>query len=560
MPHLTPNILALLPEYILTLAGILIMLVEAVLKPGTTRKPLGWLAIFSTCIAGYASLYQLGIVRTLGYPLLAFSSSIQVDAFSIFFHLLIAAVVVATLLSSLDYFDGHASHAGEYYALVLFGSVGMMLMTCSTELLMVFIGLEISSISTYIMAGFRKSQASASESSLKYFLLGSFATAFFLYGIALAFGATGSTSIAAIAAALGTTATPRMAFLALAMMLIGLGFKVSAAPFHLWTPDVYQGAPAPIVGLMSTAPKAAAFAVLLRLTFSGFPHMQHRWSMLLWLLAAVSMTLGNLGALKQSDVKRLLAYSSIAHAGYLLVAFTAFPQAGIAAACFYTAAYAAMNVGAFAIVTQVSGYSETLRTIDDFKGLALRRPILSAVFAFFLLSLIGIPFTGGFFGKFYVFTSALQSGHVWLAVIGLLNSGVACFYYLRLLSSVYTRPEPLTAQDAGALTPADHALPGTPLTSRVPHSSQSHRDEWDVQTPLATSPATARVALPRISAPAALAILLTAAATLILGILPTRILHLANSAATTLTTAPPLNTTAAAPPVPIESATETASH
>jgi NADH-quinone oxidoreductase subunit N len=301
---LPAQVIALLPEYILTGAGVLIMLIEPVLKPARSRKPLGWLAIAGAVAAGLVSWYQL----RLGV-LTAFSGSIQVDPFSIFFHLLIAAVVVATLLGSLEYFEGKAGHAGEYYALVLFGSVGMMLMTCSVELLMVFIGLEISSISTYIMAGFRKTEVAASESSIKYFLLGSFATAFFLYGIALAFGATGSTSIAAIAAGLGSSATPRMAFLALAMMIVGLGFKVSAAPFHVWTPDVYQGAPAPVVGLMSTAPKAAAFAVLLRITFSGFPLMQHRWAILLWVLAALSMTIGNLGALMQRDVKRMLAYS-----------------------------------------------------------------------------------------------------------------------------------------------------------------------------------------------------------------------------------------------------------
>ena len=485
--HLPTQVIALMPEYILTGTGVLIMLIEAVLKPGSSRKPLGWLAILGTVATGFVSYYQL----RLGV-LTAFSGSIQVDPFSIFFHLLIGAVVVATLLGSLDYFEGNASHAGEYYALVLFGAVGMMFMTCSVELLMVFIGLEISSISTYIMAGFRKSQASASESSIKYFLLGSFATAFFLYGIALAFGATGSTSIAAIAAGLGGSATPRMAFLALAMMIVGLGFKVSAAPFHVWTPDVYQGAPSPVVGLMSTAPKAAAFAVLLRITFSGFPSMEHRWAILIWALAALSMTIGNLGALKQSDVKRMLAYSSIAHAGYLLVAFTAFPREGVAAACFYTASYAAMNVGAFAVVTQVGGYKETVRTVADYQGLAIRRPVLAALLAFFLLSLIGIPFTGGFFGKFYVFTSALQAGHVWLAVIGLINSGVACFYYLRLLSSVYTKPEE------------------------------------------ATSAPDPEAAAPAISIPAGLGLTLTAAATLMLGILPGRVLHLADYASWSL--------------------------
>jgi NADH-quinone oxidoreductase subunit N len=435
MSSLSPNILALLPEYILTLAGVLIMLAEPCLPVGSSRKPLGWIAIVATALAGFASWYQIqfGVLH-------AFYGTIQVDAFSIFFHLLIAAVVLVTLLGSLDYFEGNATHAGEYFALVLFGAVGMMFMTCSVELLMVFVGLEISSISTYIMAGFRKGKATGSESSIKYFLLGSFATAFFLYGIALAFGATGSTSIAAIAAGLATTATPRLAFLALAMIIIGLGFKVSAAPFHVWTPDVYQGAPAPVVGLMSTAPKAAAFAVLLRITFSGFPGMEHRWSILLWVLAALSMTIGNLGALLQRDVKRMLAYSSIAHAGYLLVAFTAFPSDGIAAACFYTAAYAAMNVGAFAVITQIAGYSESARSIEDYTGLALKRPVLAALLSFFLLSLIGIPFTGGFFGKFFVFSVAIHAGHVWLAVIGLLNSGVACFYYLRLLAALYTKP------------------------------------------------------------------------------------------------------------------------
>jgi NADH-quinone oxidoreductase subunit N len=495
------NVLALLPEYILTLTGVLIMLLEPLLKPDTTRKPLGWLAIAGTVAAGISSWYQLrfGVLT-------AFSGTVQIDSFSIFFHLLIAAVVLVTLLGSLDYFDGHASHAGEYFALVLFGAVGMMFMTCSVELLMVFIGLEISSISTYIMAGFRKGNTGSSESSIKYFLLGSFATAFFLYGIALAFGATGSTSIAAIAAGLNTTATPTMAFLALAMMIVGLGFKVSAAPFQVWTPDVYQGAPTPVVGLMSTAPKAAAFAVLLRITFSGFPIMQHRWAILMWLLAALSMTVGNLGALLQTNAKRMLAYSSIAHAGYLLVAFTALAPAGIAAACFYTAAYAAMNVGAFAVITQAAGYSETLRDLDDYHGFAIRRPVLAALLAFFLLSLIGIPFTGGFFGKFYVFSAALQAGNVWLAVVGLLNSGVACFYYLRLLGSVYARSEP--TQSHPKLTPETLPAPGT------------------------------------VSISAALGLTLAAAATLLLGILPNRVLHLATSASTSLRATTPAPQTA----------------
>jgi len=478
---MSPNVLALLPEIILTLTGVLIMLVEPVLPPAQNRRGLGCLAIFGTLAAGFASWYQLGFGT-----LHAYFGTIQVDSFSVFFHLLISAIVLVTLLSSLDYFEGHASHAGEYFALVLFGATGMMFMTCSVELLMVFVGLEISSISTYIMAGFRKGQSTATESSIKYFLLGSFATAFFLYGIALAFGATGSTRIDAISLGLSNTAAPTLALLSLALIIIGVGFKVSAAPFHVRTPDVYQGAPAPVVGLMSTAPKAAAFAVLLRILFSGFPTYEPRWALLIWGIAALSMFIGNLGALMQRDVKRMLAYSSIAHAGYLLVAFTALPSDGIASACFYTAAYSAMNVGAFTVITQISGYGERARTIDDYAGLALKRPILAAVLAFFLLSLIGIPFTGGFFGKFYVFSAALHAGRVWLAVLGLLNSGIACFYYLRLLAALYARPK-------------------------------MENDRIEANT--------------RVSIPAALALTLSAVATLVLGIAPNGALDLAQRSA-----------------------------
>ena len=502
--QMNANTLALLPEGIMTAAGVLVMLVEPVLPLRASRKPLGWLAIAATVLAGAASWYQRGFGTTI-----AFSGNIQVDAFSIFFHLLIAGIVLVTLLGSLDYFDGWASednsgHAGEYFALVLFGAVGMMLMTCSVELLMVFIGLEISSISTYILAGFRKGKAAGAESAIKYFLLGSFATAFFLYGIALAFGATGSTSIASIASALGSGEFSTLAFLALGMILIGLGFKVSAAPFHVWTPDVYQGAPAPVVGLMSTAPKAAAFAVLLRITFIGFGAMHARWSVLVWILAALSMTIGNLGALKQKNVKRMLAYSSIAHAGYLLAAFTAFPQAGISSACFYTAAYAAMNVGAFAVVTQITGYSEHTRTLDDYTGVALRRPILGALLAFFLASMIGIPFTGGFFAKFYVFSAAVGGGHTGLAVVGLLNSGVACFYYLRLLVAMYGR----------------HAEAG----------------------------GNERARFARITVPAGIGLGAATLATLLLGILPGRILGLTNEGAKAIIAKP----TAAATPAVAE--------
>jgi len=481
------NVVALLPELILTLVGVVVMMLEPVIPAGRSRKPLGWLAIVGTLATGAAALFQKHLVDIHG-PMTAFYGTVQVDHFSIFFHLLISAIVFVVLLASLDYFIDAVSHAGEYFALALFGATGMMLMTCSVELLMVFIGLEISSISTYIMAGFRKGQATSSESALKYFLLGSFATAFFLYGIALCFGATGSTTIAGIAAGLPHSAAPTLGWLAVAMVLIGLGFKVSLAPFHVWTPDVYQGAPAPVVGLMSTAPKAAAFAVLLRFLFNATGSIRPHWILMIEILAVLSMIIGNLGALMQRDVKRLLAYSSIAHAGYLLVAFTSFPQDAVAGVCFYSAAYAAMNVGAFLVFTQLSGYEEGTRTLDDFTGLAQRRPDVAAVLAFFLLSLIGIPFTGGFFGKFYVFSAAVHGGHTWLAIVGLANSGVACFYYLRLLFAMYAR-----------------ALP----------------DSRPVAAPW------------RISVPTEIALGLTAVATLALGIVPGRLLNFVQRATPT---------------------------
>jgi NADH-quinone oxidoreductase subunit N len=316
----------------------------------------------------------------------------------------------------------------------------MALMSSAVELVLIFIALEISSISSYILAGFRRHEASSSESSLKYFLLGSFATAFFLYGVALMFGATGSTNIDIISQKLQAGPVPLLVYVAVAFMFVGLGFKVAAAPFHIWTPDVYEGAPAPIVGFMSTAPKAAAFAVLLRVVFT-INAPGRFW--LVWVSAALSMTLGNAGALLQTNIKRLLAYSSIAHAGYLLVAFAMITPEdsanGVSAAMFYTAAYAAMNVGAFAVVSHFANAGERYVTLEDYEGLGRTSPLLAAALTIFLLSLIGIPMTGGFFAKFYVFSAALKANLVWLALIGFMNSAVGAYYYLRIIVMMYMR-------------------------------------------------------------------------------------------------------------------------
>ena len=430
----------ILPEIVLSLFGMAVMVIDPLLSEHDNRKSLGWLSAIGCVCALLAVLLQSA------FPGMAFFNMIRVDGFSIFFHAVVILVALAATLSSLEYLEVQQIRLGEYYGLILLGTVGMCLMSSAIELVLIFISLEISSIATYVLAGFRRRAASSAEASLKYFLLGSFATAFFLYGVALMFGATGSTNVDDIARALSKGA-PSLAYLALALMFVGLGFKVATAPFQVWTPDVYEGAPAPVVGLMSTAPKAAAFAVLLRVLYgtaggNGFwGAAQPGWFWMIWVSAALSMTLGNLGALLQTNVKRLLAYSSIAHAGYLMVAFAAFrdSSAGISAAMFYAASYAAMNVGAFAVVSHFASAGEKYVSLEDYAGLGRRSPILAAALSVFLLSLIGIPITGGFLAKFYVFTAALQSSLVGLTIIGVLNSGVGAYYYLRLIVVMYMR-------------------------------------------------------------------------------------------------------------------------
>ena len=424
----------ILPELVLSAFGIIIMLLDPLVDEEKSQKTLGLIG-FAGTLAGLAATWYMG-----QSPGLAFSNMVRVDSFSVFFHFLVIAIAAVVILTSFEYMAVQKIRAGEYYALILFSVVGMGLMSSAVELVLIFIALEISSISTYVLAGFRRQEASSSESSLKYFLLGSFATAFFLYGVAMMFGATGSTNIDMISRTIQSGPVDVLVYVATALMFVGLGFKVAAAPFHIWTPDVYEGAPAPIVGFMSTAPKAAAFAVLLRVIFA-INAPGRFW--LVWVAAVLSMTLGNVGALVQTNVKRLLAYSSIAHAGYLLVAFAmTTPEnsaLGISAAMFYTAAYAAMNVGAFAVVSHFGNAGERYVTLEDYEGLGRTSPLLAATLSIFLLSLIGIPMTGGFFAKFYVFSAALKANLIWLTLIGVVNSAIGAYYYLRIMVMMYMR-------------------------------------------------------------------------------------------------------------------------
>jgi NADH-quinone oxidoreductase subunit N len=442
IPH-GPDYVSILPEIVLSIFGLIIMMLDPVMDERRSQRTLGGVALIGGILAMAATVFQGHYLSHTGFSGFAFWNMVKVDAFSIFFHFVVAAVTILVILASYEYMEVQQIRAGEYYGLLLFGAVGMDLMSSAVELVLIFVALEISSIATYILAGFRRRSAISAESSVKYFLLGSFATSFFLYGVALMFGATGSTSIATIGETLSQFEMghgPMLAYVGVALMFVGLGFKVAAAPFHIWTPDVYEGAPSPVVAFMSTAPKAAVFAVLLRIMFQG--HAPGRvW--LIWVAAALSMTIGNIAALVQDNVKRLLAYSSIAHAGYLLVAFAVWPSAdaknGIAAAMFYTASYAVMNVGAFAVVGHFASQGERYVAIEDYAGLGKRSPVLAAVFTMFLLSLIGIPAFGGFFAKFYVFSAALQQNLVGLVLIGVINSAIAAYYYLRIIVVMYMR-------------------------------------------------------------------------------------------------------------------------
>jgi NADH-quinone oxidoreductase subunit N len=373
-----------------------------------------------------------------------------VDGFATFFRVLVIAAGLLAALGSFQYLRREDADSGEYYALLMFSIAGQCLMASANDLIIAFIGLEISSIASYVLAGYLRRSALASEASLKYFLLGSFATAFFLYGVAWVYGLAGSTDLFRVRGALvmpGPFGSPALFSAAAALIFAGLAFKVSTWPFQSWAPDVYQGAPAPVAAFLSAGPKAAAFAVLLRVFVTAFGPMLPRWEPLLWLAALLTMIIGNFAALVQTNIKRLLAYSSIAHAGYVLVAVTSHSEVGTAAAMFYLAAYALMNLGAFAVVAHVCGKGERNVELRDFDGLAARQPVTAALLAVFLLSLIGVPLTAGFFGKFYVFRAALQSHLVWLTVLGLLNSAVAAYYYLRILVVMYMHEPPEAAAD-----------------------------------------------------------------------------------------------------------------
>jgi NADH-quinone oxidoreductase subunit N len=431
VPGLT-DIYRVLPELVWCASGVLLMLLQPFLK---NRQMLTFLAMVGAAIGTLSTF--------IGIPGSGFSGLIQFDTFSLFFHWLVGLITFLVILASDSYLARENLEAAEFYALILFATAGMGVLASAQELLTAFIGLEMSSISSYVLAGYRRDSIKATEAALKYFLLGSFATAFFLYGIALIYGVTGSTNLAALA---NTDPSSPYMRIGLTLILVGLGFKVAAAPFQIWTPDVYEGAPTPVTALFSAGPKAATFALLLRI-FATVNAATNFWFWAFWILAALTMFAGNLGAMVQDNVKRLLAYSSIAHAGYVLVALAAVtgmkpdPDTGAipayAAVLFYLASYAFVSVGAFTVLSELGGRGERYLKTEDFAGLGTRQPFAAAMMALFLLSFLGLPITAGFLGKLYIFKAAVKSNLIWLAILMAVNSVLGAYYYLKVIIAMY---------------------------------------------------------------------------------------------------------------------------
>ncbi len=425
------EIQAIMPMLIVTLTAVVTLVAEAFRPPGE-KVPLGGLGLIGLVGAGLAS-YFLWNRDTTSFGV------VRADNFALFVNLILVVVGVLTILCSGDVIDREELPAGEYYTVLLFAIAGMMLMASAIDLLVIFLALEILSIGVYVLTALRRSSQASAEGAFKYFLLGAFSSAFFLYGVAMTYALAGSTRLDRVAAAIAAQAsTPGiLLLLALGLVMVGFAFKISAVPFHMWTPDAYQGAPTIVTGFMSTAVKAAAFAAFVRVFLSAFDPLRETWTPLLGAIAIATMIVGTVVGVAQTSVKRMLAYSSIAHAGYLLVGLIAATAVGKAAILFYLLAYAVTNLGAFSVMALLATKPNEHDEVRDFGGLWYARPALAALMTVFLLSLGGFPPTAGFIGKWYIFAAAMQEGHYWLAIIGVLTSVVSVFYYLRIIVMMY---------------------------------------------------------------------------------------------------------------------------
>ena len=473
------NLMLILPELIVGGVAVVVMLVDA-FSHSKQRWMTGALSLVGLVAAGVACVWMWrgGVASSAAN----FNGMIVLDELRLAFTLIFLLVSALTILISIVWVEGENLPAGEFHSLLLFATSGMMLMASGNDLVIIFLGLEILSIATYVMAGFRRSDLRSNESSLKYFILGSFSSAFLLYGIALVYGATatggglpGTTNISLIADRLHDSRYPALLFAGAAMMLVGFGFKIATAPFHVWTPDVYEGAPTPVTAFMAAGPKAAGFASFLRVFVFGFPFvvaaqgatdtmLHNTWLTVMSVLAILTMSVGNIVAIVQNNVKRMLAYSSIAHAGYALVGFVAAGAASdgarrteaLAAVAFYMLTYAVMNLGAFAVVTMIARTGDRRTEVEDYNGIGFRAPVLSFALSLFLLSMLGLPLTAGFMGKIMVFRSALDMGYYTLVIIGVINTAISAYYYLRLIIVMFFRER--TTEWSAPIVPASIAI------------------------------------------------------------------------------------------------------
>lgn len=437
------DLLSILPLVILSVYACALLLVDLAIPVGQ-KKWTGWLALVGL-------IASAGAVPVSFQPhdtyLSGFGGMIFADGFSAFLDIVFLFTAALTILLALNYLPRTGIERGEFYTLLLFTVSGMMLMAQAADLIVVFLALELLSIPLYILSGFARPRLASEESAMKYFLLGAFASGFLVYGIALAYGATGTTNLAQILAAVQAgKATTGLLLSGAGLILVGLAFKVAAVPFHMWTPDVYEGAPSVVTAFMSIGAKAAGFAALLRVFVTAFPTLAPQWMLITAIISALTMTLGNFAAIAQSNIKRMLAYSSIAHAGYILMGLVAAGSAkagvsdfSVGASIFYLLAYAFTNLGTWAVVIAVERAEGAGLALDDYAGLGARRPGLALAMALFMLSLTGLPPTVGFIAKFYIFRATLDAGYLWLALIGVVTSLVSAYYYLRVVIIMYMR-------------------------------------------------------------------------------------------------------------------------
>ena len=424
----------LMPQLVIVSTLLIVLVFD--MFDAISKKVLGWMTIVGAGIALWVSIQQ---ILQEGTDVTLFNQMFKVDSFSLFFNIIFLVSTILVALLSINYLGRDNRKQGPYYLLILLATLGMMLMAAGNELIVVFLGLELMSLSLYVLAGYFRSSPVSSEAGMKYLLLGAFASAFFLYGIALIYGATGTTSLPAIAAQLTAERQSFMLLAGMFLLIVGFGFKVAIVPFHQWAPDVYEGAPTTIAAFISAGPKAAGFAAFLRIFMEALPAIQAEWGGVIVLLAMLTMTVGNIIAIAQTNIKRMLAYSSIAHAGYVLIGLAAVSAEGTASAMLYLLVYCVMNIGAFgAVILAKTADGENL-TISDYAGLGFRKPLLGLFMTLMLLSLAGFPPTAGFVGKFYIFKAAIGSELYLLVIVGAINTAISAFYYLRVVVTMYMR-------------------------------------------------------------------------------------------------------------------------